>query len=63
VDSLTKIIVNPPQSVKIDKSLVSSDEKRRGEAKLKQMLQEENGQIVTAETLIQLFNKKKVYKD
>ena len=26
-------------------------------------IQEENGQIVTAETLIELFNKRKVYKD
>lgn len=38
VDSFAKIISTPYPSVKIDRKLVSSDEERRGELKLKQML-------------------------
>ena len=38
VDSFAKIISTPVSSVKIDKKLVSPEEERRGELKLKQML-------------------------
>jgi len=38
VDSFAKIISTPVSSVKVDRKLVSSEEERRGELKLKQML-------------------------
>ena len=38
VDSLAKIISTPVASVNVDSNLVSSEERRRGELKLKQML-------------------------
>lgn len=38
VESFAKIISTPVPSVKVDRKLVSSEEERRGELKLKQML-------------------------
>lgn len=38
IDVLTKMINNPIDSVKIDKKLISTDQVKRGEAKLKKIL-------------------------
>ena len=38
VDSFAKIISTPISSVKVDRKLVSSEEEKRGELKLKQIL-------------------------
>lgn len=38
VDSFTRIISAPISGIKVDRKLVSSEEERRGELKLKQML-------------------------
>lgn len=38
VDSFERIVSTPTKKVKIDRTLTSSDNKRRGEVKLKQML-------------------------
>ncbi len=38
VDSFEKIVSTPKESVKIDRTLVSSEDEKRGELKLKQML-------------------------
>lgn len=38
VDSFARIISTPASSVKIDRKLVSSEDERRGEFKLKKML-------------------------
>ena len=38
VDSFTEIISTPTKHVRIDRTLISPESKRRGEIKLKQML-------------------------
>ncbi len=38
VESFEKIVSTPKASVKIDRTLVSSEDEKRGELKLKQML-------------------------
>jgi hypothetical protein len=38
VDSFTRILSSPTSGIKVERKLVSSDEERRGELKLKQML-------------------------
>lgn len=38
VDSFTRMIMNPSKSVKIDRSLTSSEKEKQGELKLRQIL-------------------------